>query len=201
MATNSQIEANRRNAQKSTGPRTEEGKSRSRFNAVTHGMTAKFDAVPGEDADTLRRRIDDWTADLNPRNQVERDLIERAARASWQLDRVEQAHVDRLTANILKATSGENEAVENEVFALGARLFPELGGRMPPGRVSWMIRINPRDLFCDWSRRPRGVAGCWTVGPSCDRCWCGNRSGNRPTSSRQSDSWASIPSMHSMIAR
>ena len=126
MATNSQIEANRRNAQKSTGPRTEEGKSRSRFNAVTHGMTATFDAVPGEDADTLRRRIDDWTADLNPRNQVERDLIERAARASWQLDRVEQAHVDRLTANILKATSGENETVENEVFALGARLFPGL---------------------------------------------------------------------------
>ena len=126
MATNSQIEANRRNAQKSTGPRTQEGKSRSRFNAVTHGMTAKFDALPGEDATALRRRIDDWTADFQPCNQVERDLIERAARVSWQLERVEQAHVDRLTANILKATSGQSEAVENEVFELGARLFPEI---------------------------------------------------------------------------
>ena len=88
-------------------------------------MTAKFDA-PGEDADALRGQIDDWTADLNPRNQVERDLIEQIARASWQLDRVEQAHVDRLTANILKATSGENRAVENDVLILGARLFQDL---------------------------------------------------------------------------
>jgi hypothetical protein len=40
MATPSQIEANPRNAQQSTGPRTEEGKDRSRFHAVKHGMDA-----------------------------------------------------------------------------------------------------------------------------------------------------------------
>jgi len=112
MSTPSQVEANRRNAQKSTGPRTKEGKDRSRFNGVKHGMTAKFDVLPGEDADALTGRIDDWTADLEPRNQLERDLIERAARVSWQLERVEQAHVARLTANILKATSGENQPDE-----------------------------------------------------------------------------------------
>ena len=47
MSSERQIEANRRNAQKSTGPRTVEGKERSRFNALTHGMTAQFDALPG----------------------------------------------------------------------------------------------------------------------------------------------------------
>jgi hypothetical protein len=108
MSSERQVEANRRNAQKSTGLRTEEGKDRSRFNAVTHGMTAKFDVLPGEDADALTGRIDAWTADLKPRNPLERNLIERAARVSWQLERVEQAHVARLTANILKATSSEN---------------------------------------------------------------------------------------------
>jgi hypothetical protein len=108
MSSERQIEANRRNAQKSTGPRTAEGKDRSRFNAVTHGMTAKFDALPGEDSDALKGRIDAWTADLKPRNPLERDLIERAARVSWQLERVERAQVARLTANILKATSGED---------------------------------------------------------------------------------------------
>ena len=50
--------------------------------------------------------------------------------------------MDRLTANILKATSGENEAVENEVFELGARLFPELPEPDGVGRASWMIRTS-----------------------------------------------------------
>ena len=58
----------------------------------------------------LKARIDDWIADLKPRNEIKRELIEQAARASWQLERVERAHVARLTANILKATSGEDQA-------------------------------------------------------------------------------------------
>ena len=90
MTTPRQIEANRRNAQKSTGPRTAEGKDRSRFNGVTHGMTAKFDVLPGEDGAALTGRIDAWTADFRPRNQLERDLVERAARLSWKLERVER---------------------------------------------------------------------------------------------------------------
>jgi hypothetical protein len=126
MTSQRQIEANRRNAKKSTGPRTEEGKAQSRLNAVTHGMTAEFDAIPGEEADALKARIDEWIADSRPHNEVERELIERAARASWQLERVEQAQVARLTEIILKATSGKNDEVENEVLNLGQRLFEDL---------------------------------------------------------------------------
>ena len=68
---------NRRNAQKSTGPRTPEGKSRSRFNALKHGMTAKTLVLPGEDADVLQQRIEAWTSDLQPQNEVEQFLVER----------------------------------------------------------------------------------------------------------------------------
>ena len=49
MATQKQIEANRRNAQSSTGPKTEEGKSKSKFNALKHGMTAEVAVLPHED--------------------------------------------------------------------------------------------------------------------------------------------------------
>src|SRR6476619_5991854 len=49
MATQKQIEANRRNAQKSTGPKTEEGKTKSKFNAMKHGMTAEVAVLPHED--------------------------------------------------------------------------------------------------------------------------------------------------------
>ena len=59
-------EANRRNAQKSTGPRTAAGKDRARFNAVKHGMRAKTVILPGEDPDALQARLDAWTNDLQP---------------------------------------------------------------------------------------------------------------------------------------
>jgi hypothetical protein len=132
MSSPRQIEANRRNAQKSTGPRTEEGKDRSRFNAVKHGMTSTFDVLPGEDAEAFQRRMDDWMADLKPRDALERELVERAVRASWELERAEQAHVDRLTANILKATSGANEAINDDVLHLGERLFEDAPRAYPP---------------------------------------------------------------------
>jgi hypothetical protein len=107
MATPRQIEANRRNAQKSTGPRTKQGKERSRFNGVKHGMTATFDILPGEDAEAYGERLDAFMADLKPRDAFERELVERIVRASWLLDRDELAHVVRLTDIILEAARGE----------------------------------------------------------------------------------------------
>ncbi len=59
MAIAAQIEANRPNAQKSTGPKTERGKSRAKLNAVTHGMTARtiIPVLPQEDPKELEDRI------------------------------------------------------------------------------------------------------------------------------------------------
>ena len=61
MATAEQIEANRLNAQKSTGPKTDEGKASVRRNAIKHGMTARtiMPVLPQEDQDTLQGKAVD----------------------------------------------------------------------------------------------------------------------------------------------
>jgi len=119
MATPRQIDANRRNAQKSTGPRTEEGKERARLNGVTHGMTATFDILPGEDAEAYQERLDAFIADLKPRNAFERELVERIVRASWLLDQVERVHVARLTDIVHEAAGGETLPGEANLLPAG----------------------------------------------------------------------------------
>jgi hypothetical protein len=82
-----QIQTNRRNAQRSTGPVTEEGKRRSRQNAVRHGLTAEtvIDALEdGEDYAAFEMAI---TADYDAQSAVERELVLRLASLLWRLRR------------------------------------------------------------------------------------------------------------------
>jgi hypothetical protein len=60
MATAAQIEANQRNAQKSTGPRTEEGKNRSRLNALDHGCRANLMVLPTEVFGEYENELKAW---------------------------------------------------------------------------------------------------------------------------------------------
>src|SRR5438132_1388356 len=69
-------EANRRNARKSTGPRSAAGKARSRFNALKHGMTARSTLLPDEDASELAARQQKLLDDLQPRSHFEAILVE-----------------------------------------------------------------------------------------------------------------------------
>src|SRR5207253_4282063 len=90
----------RRNGSKSSGPKTPEGKNRSKFNALKHGLSAKTIVPPGEDADAFQGRIEAWTVDLAPRDDVEQVLVERAATVSWQLERADRADAARLAQMI-----------------------------------------------------------------------------------------------------
>jgi hypothetical protein len=145
-------EINRRNAQKSTGPKTPEGKSRSRFNAVKHGMSAKTLVLPGEDPEALQQRIEAWTADLAPRNDVEQYLVDRAVQVSWQLDRADRADTARLTHIIRTATADETLRQGEEALALGARLFWDRRGPLElyphyPLRDELLAERKPRVSF------------------------------------------------------
>ena len=88
MTSEAQILANRRNAQKSTGPRTSEGKAAVSQNAVKHGLLARQDVISSEsqaEFDLYRQRMLD---ELDPLSPMESMLAERIVTLSWRLKRV-----------------------------------------------------------------------------------------------------------------
>src|SRR6476661_560678 len=87
MTSFQQIEANRRNAQLSTGPVTEEGKRKSRQNAVRHGLTAETVIDALEDAEDYAAFEMAVTADFDATSAVERELVLRLASLLWRLRR------------------------------------------------------------------------------------------------------------------
>ena len=87
MTSYRQIEANRRNALRSTGPRTETGKQVSRCNAMRHGLTAETVLSALEDAEDYKAFEAAITADYDAQSAVERELVLRLASVLWRLRR------------------------------------------------------------------------------------------------------------------
>src|SRR5665213_3132060 len=88
MASEAQIGANRRNARHSTGPRTKDGKIRSKMNALRHGLYAAQLVAMGESDGDLTCLLTELRAALEPRDAYEDLLVRRVAQASWRLDRL-----------------------------------------------------------------------------------------------------------------
>jgi hypothetical protein len=99
-----QIEANRRNALRSTGPTTEDGKRRLRQNAVRHGLSAETVIEMVEDADDYRGFETAVIADYDARTAVERELVARLASLLWRLRRATMIETNLLSiqAEILR---------------------------------------------------------------------------------------------------
>ena len=87
MTSLKQIKANRANARKSTGPASEEGKQRSRCNAIRHGLTAETVIGALEDAEDYKAFEGAITADYDAQSAVERELVLRLASLLWRLRR------------------------------------------------------------------------------------------------------------------
>ena len=87
MASLRQIDANRRNALGSTGPKTEAGKKRSRCNAIRHGLTAETVIDVLEDAEDYKAFELSVTSDFCAETAVERELVLRLASLLWRLRR------------------------------------------------------------------------------------------------------------------
>src|SRR5215470_15565257 len=88
MTSEAKIAANRRNALKSTGPRTERGKERARLNALRHGMTAKQLVASDEDFGDFARFNAELRTALTPADAVEEQLVDGIVVSTWRLRRI-----------------------------------------------------------------------------------------------------------------
>jgi len=87
MPSEKQLKANRKNAQKSTGPKTPEGKAKSAQNATKHGLTATHNVIKGESQEEFDAHRQGFLDAFNPQTAVEHFLADHAASLAWRLKR------------------------------------------------------------------------------------------------------------------
>src|SRR3954468_19157927 len=100
MTTQAQIEANRLNAQKSTGPRTMDGKRVASGNSTTHGLFARRPVLPGENLDAFLELQDALLADLAPVGAKEALLAKDVVDFTWRLDRIARIEEGILSSGV-----------------------------------------------------------------------------------------------------
>ena len=88
MTSARKAEANRQNAQKSTGPKTPEGKAAVSLNALKHGLLSNEILLPGEDEEALRELDERLRGELQPDGVVEVLLVDRVTSLLWRLRRL-----------------------------------------------------------------------------------------------------------------
>jgi hypothetical protein len=89
-------DANRRNALKSTGPTSAEGKARSSQNAVTHGLSARATVVLDESVEEFDAFAQAIRDDIRPAGPMEDVLVDRIVHLSWKLRRIPKVEAELL---------------------------------------------------------------------------------------------------------
>jgi hypothetical protein len=135
------IEANRKNSLKSTGPRTDQGKSISSQNAVTHGLRCETVEPEGQRA-LIDARLVEWAADLRPDGVAQEWMVRRAVAASVRLDLCLEAEVARRQAAAERAEAKYVREAKAKVRKLAEALPHD------PGRT--VESLEATAFGCDW---------------------------------------------------
>ena len=165
MTSTAQVEANRRNAQHSCGPKTPEGKARAARNALTHGLTAKSAVLPQEEPAAFDALCAAWLDDWRPQGETEHTLVERASLATWRLNRCLHAETARLATLSRHAAETFERTELARALKLGRQLMADPLHRMEvPFRDEDMKRkfdawlaIEPADVVRELESFAQGV--------------------------------------------
>ena len=110
MASQKQIDANRANAQLSTGPKTPEGKAASRLNALKHGLTAQDAVLACEDPDLFNQSRESFQEQFQPVGPVETFLVDQIVMAAWRLTRIRGLETSLFELRLLDQADSIDEA-------------------------------------------------------------------------------------------
>ena len=132
----SQINANRANAQKSTGPRSAEGKSASRFNALKHGIDAASIVIPGEDPADYDALVAAYHRDFRPESPSETFHVDTMLRADWQKRRLQRVEAD-LHRTLLAETRGASLAAALLSDSPAAKLLARVQRQIAAFERTW----------------------------------------------------------------
>jgi hypothetical protein len=150
MATEAQLRANRENAKKSTGPRTEEGKAKARFNARRHGLTGVIFALAEDDAAAYDEMEQGFVERLQPEGPIEKYLVGLIARGYWRIAAAAADETNQLSlrhedfADQIEADSAEFHAAS--IRARIARLDKVSNFPIYESRICRAIRGHERRL-------------------------------------------------------
>jgi hypothetical protein len=143
MSTDKQIVANQLNAQKSTGPKTPEGRAAVRLNGLKHGLTASTLVLEGEDQSEFHELLDSIEAEHQPTTPTEETIVRQIAMATWQLRRFYHIEAGFFTTRLIekkdylkrfrKLDPGDRLAIVVQSDCLGANALAKIslyGGRL-----------------------------------------------------------------------
>ncbi len=163
--------SNKENAKKSTGPRTTAGKQAVRYNAVKHGATSP-NLLPWEKPELFQERLIGHKNSVHPVTPLEHELCEQLTMSSWQRERALQSEVARVTRNIHTSHAEERRNSEQEVAALGQRLFYDQHGPLPLHPRGEYDAEEPRTV---WSKTPDDANHPSRLVMSLESTWAGVR--------------------------
>jgi hypothetical protein len=142
MATIHQISANRRNAKKSTGPRTEPGKAASRLNALKTGIDARSHVIPGEDPGDLEALTIEHYDRFQPAAPEQRFLVDALVAADWQLRRLRKAEAQFWELAMLDWNTRDDAMPSGQAFHSGSDTFARIHRRIDAAERSYYRALN-----------------------------------------------------------
>ncbi len=159
MATPAQIAANRANAQKSTGPRSAEGKSASRFNALKHGIDAASIVIPGEDPAEYDSLVAQYLHEYRPQSASESFHVDTMIRADWHKRRLETVEAD-LYRTIMTESPDNSLAAVLLAESPAAKLLLRIQRQIAAFERTWHRANNEfRRARAEGRNRPRSLHG------------------------------------------
>ncbi len=168
MATERQIESNRRNALRSTGPRTAEGKVRSRANALKHGLAAETELVVPAMASRAEARSALWVEEIRPATPVAGFALDCAVAASVRIEQCQEAFDAHAADHVARAALAWDVDRRAEAAALFVRLAkcpPLVAAQLATTtqgadliRASWDRLGSSLDASGDWTEAEASVA-------------------------------------------